>query len=405
MDPLASYAPFPGGIIPASRFSPVAVKLLQQFYPLPNYAGIGMNYQATEPSVGNGSSVLFKVDHRFSDSNSVSIRYGYRWTPSDFPWGASSYLGEFPYLINDNRSMGGITYLHMFSPSLINEARLGFNRNADSGHLSRPAGQPTAADLGIAGSTTNPVEQGVPLINVTNYGSMGYQAAAPQNFALTDYQVGDDLTWIKGRHVLKFGADMAINQGTDPYYTNSRGTMTASGVWTGNGTATNGDAFADLMLGLLASSTINASPVVTYLRWTNYGAYVNDDFRVTPTLTLNLGLRYEIDPPPHDKYGRLMNFVPSLGKIIVASDKNVSNFNQLVSQAGLTGLVGLAKDYGLPNSLVYTNYNNFAPRFGFAWRGHPRLVVRGGYGWFYSSTHGERRSYQPGYGLPVFDEL
>ena len=107
---------FPGGIIPASRFSPVAVKTAQ-YYPLPNYIGIGNNYQATATDISNWQSILGKVDHRFSDSDSVSVRYGYRWNPNNTPWGGTN-LGGFQNMVHDNRSMGGITHVHMFSPSL-----------------------------------------------------------------------------------------------------------------------------------------------------------------------------------------------------------------------------------------------------------------------------------------------
>ena len=263
---------------------------------------------------------------------------------------------------------------------------MGFSRNAEKEHIITALGQPTAAQLGMADSTTDPLLAGFPLINITNYASVGYAANEPVQFFVTDYQAGDDITWIKGKHVLKFGADVAMNQFNQPYYNNSRGTMTENGNWTGNGTAANGDGFGDLLLGMVDSSSITAQPTRNYLRWFNFGGYVNDDFRVAPTLTLNLGMRYEVDAPPHDKYDRILNFVPALDKIVVASDKNLPNLNQLVYNAGLTGIVGLASDYGLPNSLVFTNYKNFAPRFGFAWRPHPRMVLRGGYGWFYSTT-------------------
>jgi hypothetical protein len=241
----------------------------------------------------------------------------------------------------------------------------------------------------MAGSTTDPMAVGFPLIKITNYADIGYPANEPVQFFVTDYQPGDVLTWIKGRHALKFGVDLSINQYNEPYYNNQRGTFTASGVWTGAGTAANGDAFADFMLGLVASSTITQVPTRNYMRWMDYGAFINDDFKVTSTLTLNFGLRYEIDSPPHDKYNRLANFVPSLNKVIIASYQTLPNIAQLVQEAGLTmNQIGLASTYGIPNSLVFTKYDDFAPRFGFAWRprGGTQTVIRGGYGWFYSGA-------------------
>ena len=86
-----------------------------------------------------------------------------------------------------------------------------------------------------------------------------------------------------------------------------------------------------------------------YLFWNSWGFFAQDDFRVTPSLTLNIGMRYEIPMPPHEKYGRMTNFVPELGILVVASDQTVPNLTQLVADAGLTGKVALAKDVGFPS--------------------------------------------------------
>jgi hypothetical protein len=118
------------------------------------------------------------------------------------------------------------------------------------------------------------------------------------------------------------------------------------------------------------------------MRLTDYGFFVNDDWKISRSLTLNLGLRYEIDKPPVDKYDRTSNFIPSLDKIVVASAKNIPNYSQLVAQAKLTNVIALASDYGLPRSLVYPNYHAIAPRVGFAWRPFAKTVLRGGYGIF-----------------------
>lgn len=267
-------------------------------------------------------------------------------------------------------------------------------------NINSSLGQPTAAQLGIAGSTTDPTKAGFPEVTLANYDTLGYDNGWPFKYHMIDYQAGDDLTWIKGRHTLQFGFGSSINQFNEPKYNNSRGVIGTSGVWTGAGNAANGDSYADLLLGLPNSTSINVSPTNTYLRWTNYGAYVNDDFKLTPTLTLNVGVRYEIDPPAHDKYGRMMNFVPSIGKIVIPSAQSVPNLNQLLQQSGLAGLVVPASQYGLPSSLVNTNYDNFAPRFGFAWRATGKTVLRGGYGVFYAGTLMENIRVQLGAQFP-----
>jgi len=165
----------------------------------------------------------------------------------------------------------------------------------------------------------------------------------------------------------------------EPYYNNSRGTITASGSWTG-------DAFADVLLGVINASTNTTQTGQNYMRETAAGFFFNDDWKVTSHFTLNLGMRYELDLPANDAYGRMSNFIPSIGKIIASSVATVPNFTQLVQQAGLSNLFGVSTAYGLPGSLVYPNYKRLAPRLGFAWRplDNNKTVIRGGYGIFYT---------------------
>ena len=124
-----------------------------------------------------------------------------------------------------------------------------------------------------------------------------------------------------------------------------------------------------------------------YLSAMGYGLFVQDDFKIAPSLTLNLGLRYDQMRPPVEKYDKWTNFIPQYGKLVLVNDKVVPNLAQLVAEAGLGGRIGFAGDYGLPRSLIYGNNRNFAPRVGLAWRpfGGTRTVVRSGYGIFYAS--------------------
>ena len=388
-DPLNKNAAFPGDKIPASRFSPVALNLLK-IYPVSNRSNHQDNFYATAHSQSSWDSFVTKIDERFSIKDSLSFRYGKRFGRSKAPWAAAANggsLGLFQNWVQDDRSLGGIDWNHMFTPSLITDIRFGFSRNSTREHAIG-GGMDTAAQIGMQGSTKNPELMGMPLINITNFLPIGYAANQPVQYFVTDYQIGDKTTWIKGKHVLKFGVDLSKTLFNQPYNNNSRGTMTANGIWTGGGTAANGDAFGDLLLGLLNTSTITANITRNYLRFNVYGSFVNDDFKVTRSLTLNLGLRYEIDEPPHDKYDRMMNFVPALNKLVVADTSSIPNFDARVAQAGLTGRVVSRQDYGLPRSLVFTNYKNFAPRFGYAWRpfGAKKMVLRGGYGIFYSGN-------------------
>ena len=203
---------------------------------------------------------------------------------------------------------------------------------------------------------------------------------------MTNYGIRETVTWIKGDHVLKFGYDYSRNRFNQPYFNNAHGTMTASGIWSGARTATNGDAVADLELGLLASSSITTQIAHNYMRNQENAFFVTDDWKVSHTLTLNLGVRYEIDGPPSDQRGLMTNFMPQLNEIAVANPANVPNYAQNIATSSIGSLVKSAAQLGIPQSLIYTNYMGFAPRVGFAWRafGSEKTVIRGGYGIFYS---------------------
>src|SRR5437762_2181939 len=185
---------------------------------------------------------------------------------------------------------------------------------------------------------------------------------------------------------MKWGSDYSRYQFNQPYFNNSRGTMTLNGVWTSgaNNAANGGNSIADVLLGLVANSSNTTQTARNYMRSQGLGFFFNDDWKISRRLTLNLGLRYEVEGRPYDKYDRMSNFIPELGKIIISDSKNISNYNQLVASGGVSNLLGLAKDYDLPRSLVKTPHDNFAPRVGFAWKARENMVLRGGYGIFYS---------------------
>ena len=392
-NPFSNNTAFPGNIIPVSLMSPVGLAVAK-FYPLPNYVSPANNYQSYAVNINNWDSITSKFDERINDQNTVSVNWGKRWERSNAPW-AEDALGEFGNYVRDDREMGGVTYTHIFSPTLVFEARGGIARTAEREHILANGGYglhsesfPSAAQLGIQGSTTNPMLQGFPLVTVTNYLALGFANNQPVQFFVSDIQTGAKMTWIKTSHTIKFGGDITRTRLNQPYYNNSRGSMTANGVWTGNGTAANGDAFGDLLLGLLNTSSNTTQITNNYMRQTQYGLFFNDDWKVTSRLTLNLGLRYELDMPATDAHDRMSNFIPSLGKIIASSVATVPNYSQLVQQAKLPGLFATASQYDLPSSLVYPDYKCIAPRMGFAWRPFAtnKMVIRGGYGIFYTGT-------------------
>ncbi|MBI3680945.1 MAG: TonB-dependent receptor [Acidobacteria bacterium] len=373
-DPLNSNQPFPGNQVPDSRFHPIAMKLME-YYPLPNRANPRVNYLTAANDDDAWDSFIVKADHRFNENNSVSYRYQIRFNNTSEPF-AGSPLGAFGNKTGDDRSLMGLDYTHLFTPGFLVELRTGFSRNTARQHCIWKE-QDIAGQLGIPGSTKDPDLIAFPLFNVTDFAPIGCAANQPVEFHVTDIQNGFKFTWVKSRHVMKWGFEHSRARFNQPFFNNNRGTFTFNG-------ARSSFPLADFMLGLMNQTTRTVGWNRNYLRATSMGMYFNDDFKLRPNLTLNLGLRYEIDLIPADRYDRLTNFVPELGKVVLVFDD--PSVKDVVARAGLTERVTYASAVGLPRSLVYPDYTNVAPRIGFAWTPWKdrRTVLRGGYGVFYT---------------------
>lgn len=383
-DPLASgactaqnrTACFPGNMIPPGRFHPIALKLMQ-FYPLPNRADPRNNYISSADDRDLWDSFLVKLDHRFSSKDSMAFRYQKRYNRTSAPF-AGSELGIFGNKQRNDRSLLGLDYTHMFTPAFLVEVRGGYSRNATR-ERTVWAGQDVAAELGIPGTTQDPELIGFPRFTVRDYFAVGTAANQPVQFFVTDIQGSAKFSWVRSKHVLKWGFDVSRVRFNQPFFNNNRGTFNFLGRWTNH-------PIGDMLLGLLNNTSRQVGITRNYMRSTSYGMFVNDDYKITRSLTLNLGLRYEIDKPPVDRYDRMSNFIPGLNKIVITSDRNIPDLAQLLADANLTDRVALARDFDLPRSLVFADYTNLAPRVGFAWRpfGGQKMVLRGGYGIFYS---------------------
>ena len=375
-DPLNANMQFPGNLIPVSRFHPIAVKLMA-YYPLPNRADRRNNFITAANDNDAWDSFIVKADHRFNENNTVTYRYQIRFnnTSNPYPSDANS-LGTFGNKVNDDRSLMGIDFTHLFTPAFLVEVHSGYSRNTERDN-SVWGGRNIAQELGLIGSTQDPDLIGFPRFNVTDYASIGSEANQPIQFHVTDIQNGFKFTWVKSRHLMKWGFDHSRVRINQPYFNNNRGTFTFNGAWSSA-------PLADFLLGQMNQTTRTVGWNRNYLRGTSMGAFFNDDFKLRSNFTLNLGIRYEVDMVPADRYDHITNFVPELGKVVLAfNDPTVAG---LVAAANLTERVTYADAAGLPRSLVYPDYNNFAPRIGFAWSPwkNRKTVLRGGYGIFYT---------------------
>jgi outer membrane receptor protein involved in Fe transport len=384
-DPLASgsctatnsSACFKGNVIPTNRFSAISQQLLGIFA-TPNLTGAN-NFLANFPTPDDWDSFLFKIDQKLGAKDNFAVRVLERWETSSNPFSGSP-LGTFGATTDNGQSLYGISETHIFTPTLINEFRAGLTRTVNN-EVSAHAGTNWAAKYGIPGTTTDVNLEGFPKFSVTGYEGFGDSTTNPIRYTVNNYNYNDVLTWTKGKHSLKIGGDFLRVQYYQPTNSNFNGTFTFNGKASNNG-------FADFLLGFPSSTSRKIGTVTNHIYSSAIGAFVQDDYKVVPNLTLNLGLRYEIAKAPFEKYGQMTNYVPSIGKVLMAGTSTVPDWQTTVASVGLTGLVGLASDYGIPASLVNTNYDNFAPRVGFAWRpfGNNRTVVRSGFGIFYTGS-------------------
>lgn len=368
-DPL-THQPFPGNVIPQSRINPATAGLLS-FISLPTSSAALQNYQyvGSVPSTNDNFGVRLNqtVSRRDTLNFSVNIQrrysqslqaFGYRDTSSGYGLGSSA------------------GYTHNFGSHTTNSLRWSFSRNRNQTTPYFADRTNVAQQLGINGTSSDPLNWGPPNLSFTNFG--GLSDATPSLSRSQTSTISDGLTLARKAHTLTFGGDMRRMQ-INSFAENGRGGFTFSGIETSaldaNGQPLPGTGFdfADFLLGLPQSSSIRFGAANTYLRGTEYSAYISDDFRARPNLTVVLGLRYEYFTPFTEKYNRISNLDIAPGFTAVSA--------VLPGQTGpYTGQFS--------DALINPDKKLFSPRTGLAWRPlkNGSLVVRAGYGLFYTGS-------------------
>ncbi|MBN8729633.1 MAG: carboxypeptidase regulatory-like domain-containing protein [Acidobacteria bacterium] len=377
-DPLNRNLPFAGNQIPVSRLDPVALNLAS-YYPQPNLPFSANNYIAQANSEQSFNNFSLKGDHSLSPRDRLTLSTFWRPNTSYNPFNRSP-IPLFGATTATFELLSGIRYLRTVSPSLFMELGVSFSRRTNN------QGWPDntrdwAAEAGFTGGTKNPVALGLPQVDATGYITLGHAYDLPKVWSYNNYQYNGSFTYIRGRHNMKFGADFLRYQYFSRNYGDMRGRMTFLGRFTN-------EPMADFVLGYAQTTRRQMDAAGPYHLVSNYSGFFQDDWKISPTLTLNFGLRYELMKPPQEKFGAWSMFVPSLGKIVVAGTGTLPDFDARIAETGLQQYVAKAADAGMSRSLVRPDYNNFGPRFGFAWRpfGGTKSVIRGGYGIFYGTS-------------------
>jgi hypothetical protein len=366
--------PFPGNVIPTDRLNQTALKALT-FYPQPNNPGDPFrNYINSEPFKRDTNQIDARVDHQFSSKDTFFGRYA-QSDRTDFTPGAIPNMGETDYQFYGRNVAAN--WVHTFSPTVVNEFRAGYNR-LNFGYVSPRQGTSFSSQLGISGVEGGRLA-GFPIFGISGYTGLG--DIEPYGNIDNVYQVVDMLSWAKGRHGVKFGIDVRRVQ-NDYYIARSPdGYYDLSGTYTSDKPGDYAETgFADFLLGVPDYTEINYIGDIGRTRTTNWNAFIQDDWRVTPNLTINLGLRYELYTAPEDKFHRLGFMDPSNG--VMTYEKNAP-LNNPIPGAGIT-----KADLTFPftqvsrNKFLFGDDNNFAPRIGFAYKlpFSPKTVIRAGYG-------------------------
>jgi hypothetical protein len=387
--------PFPNNVIPATRLDPISQKFLK-YYPSAILPGLSNNYTQLNSSPLNRDGFTLRMDWIESSKSQWTGRYS--WGAEDQESTGLSITGS-KILVNYEQYLGSNT--RSITPSLVNEARYGYSRFFNSTGTYSAFNVDTVGSLGIPGlKSGSPVTWGVPAISLNGDGftGIGDNTDGPYANDNNTLQVVDNLSWIKGKHTFRFGFEynrQNYNQVGNQF---SRGNFVFQPNVTRSSALTGGDAFAEFLLGDLFQSTVAVAIAnATYQRNVE-AAFIDDTWKITPKLTMSLGLRYELTPPFKDTKGDLFTVaIPQL--YFGANAPSSVPYPYFVRQgkctdpyAGLsihwTNTNAVCSNGTLPDELMKTSYTDFAPRIGISYSPDSKTVVRVGAGIFYNQDIG-----------------
>jgi Carboxypeptidase regulatory-like domain len=406
--------------IPSRLLNPTVQNLINTYFP---HVGLGVPIAPKTGRILGGFETLLpgrdtvdqgtlRLDHDFSEKDHVYVTYNASAENSATSPVVAAYTGlGLRQNIRQNHTVG-LSFTRVIKPNLVNEARGGFNKENSfthsnttlEGFLSGIGFDPT--DIAAYGSVVGPFALstfGHPAINFNSafatFSNGGRNTDRPKSTALTTF--GDTLTWVAGKHNLKFGGDAVRNWAIDGFVWNRgnpRGSMTYKGPPNGCNippcSKHKVDSFSDFLLGLqptTASYVVTLRPPMDVHNW-EQGYFVQDDWKLNSSITVNLGLRYDLITPFIDKNDLMVNFAPNLtnpvsgqpGVFVIPSTKTLPFLDTRI--VGYGYVTAAQSKLGIGRGLVRTDKNNFAPRIGIAWAIGDKSVVRGGYGIFYPTS-------------------
>ena len=392
VDPLTGLA-FPGNAIPASRIDPLAKALLNRF-PAPNAdpnaLGGNRNFSTSTPQIRNFREELARVDYHVSGNHLVYGRAIFDAIPSEEPFGEifGTANAAFPGVANTKTDNPGrslvATWNAILGPRTVNELSYNYSRGAILSEITGNAARDAAVPKVFKGA---PGDALLPGISFGNGGYGGWNFFGPYDNTYGSHRIKDTLSRTIGRHAAKIGFLYSYEFKNENAAGGTNGAFNFPGT-TNAAFASSGDAFADFLLGRASSYSETNIDITSHLRFQMFEAFVQDDWKVRPNLTVNVGLRWSAILQPTDTNNVLTNFDPNLFDRGKAYQIDASNLRVAGTGDPLNGIVIAGKNSPYGDRVVQSSWNTFGPRAGFSWDpfSDGKTAVRGGYGMYFDRT-------------------
>lgn len=388
----SSKTPLPGNKISPGMIAPISQRLLNYYPNGPNVPGAGFTNNYVQPlsSPLNRDGFVARMDFIESSKSQWSARYS--WGTGDQTTEGLSLAGS-EILNNDDQYM--VSNTRTFTPTLVNEATYGYTRLFNSTGTRSAFTTDEVSAIGIPGLEPGPpVSWGIPNIgfNGDDFSAIGDGNDGPYEINDNNLQFDDNLSWVRGSHTFTFGFEY-MRQNFDQVGNQfSRGLFIFQPNATESRAFTGGDAFAEFLLGDVYQSEVAAGIADANFQRNDFAVWADDTWKVTPKLTLSLGLRYELTPPWYDTLGNL--FTVDVPEIVGVANAPASLDPFYVRQGNCTDpyagiqirwpqLKVVCSNGLLPPALMQTDYTDYAPRFGIAYSPGAKWVIRTGFGIFY----------------------
>jgi hypothetical protein len=366
--------PFEGNKIPANRIAPISARVLSEIYPLPNNIGPN-NFINNEGRRSDSDQYHGRIDLNESPGANWFFRYSQASDPQ--------YLPSFVPLTGNNVAIEAKQWVlantRVFGTNKVNEFRFAVNRFISQNIQTRANTTNVVQNLGIQGLDTSiPLFWGIPFFQISGFTNVGECNDCPFVNWNTTFQLKDDYSWTVGKHQVKFGGEFRRLR------YNQIGAVVPRGRFTFNGQYS-GVPMADFLLGLMSNTEGQVGAPIANYRNSYYAVYLQDAWKVTPKLTVNLGLRWEAEPPFVDKHDAIVNidYVWDNSRPPVFVRAGTGNLLEGNPQFPVGPPFSLVRDGRFGRRACKSDWNDFAPRLGVAYQVTPKTIIRSGAGIYY----------------------